>query len=646
MMDCPTFMLGLLSGDWLFYRDEEIVWDGKHHSTVGIQVNGAKVDQFMSFVEEFESDFDDIADVARHFQAFMAHIEQDEGLIVPRAMIAPGVCKALREGDLTGITLANLAACGSAFTVELKSPDHYLVAFDGRLNRGIPCFFELIARLLWDFRSGTKSLGGKPFTVAFAQALTPSADWYLGDVGELVEGGRYDSVFGMEVDSIPEIRLPLSVGKIGAVSGGAGEEDGVDEEGEGLVGEFADFLDQKHPELSGLFNWLVDKVESADDDSPGDASGLPVTGLTFGEGKRACGRRFSVAVPDGWSVVENYEEDLFFTKVNRLFVAVPGEVGDSFSLMGYSNKIKYSSIADEKELEEFPAIEYWEPLSWWMVTFASFYDEDNESNFAVWDAYVEAVDTACLVKQTEGSSDDGVRFFVFPYDVGYTDSLMVEFALNDDFDIAKAREAVLALARSIEMKEKPVPACRQVFDRALRGEVPADELASKAETFGSMVANAARLFFTAALNRYMAQAERPNIDDCLSSVVSLFSDLQQRTVPYFERFLDLYDVLAKKGASEEELRHMAVSFEVLYEGVLSPKGIFSGSGEELDAKLKAAAEKLVVTERMQAAIERFERIERVLAPDAAVPAVREGFEFPHYEELYKQVNKAKFSEKA
>lgn len=43
-MDSPTFILTLLSGNWLFFNDDEIAWDGDHHVITGIQVNGAQVD--------------------------------------------------------------------------------------------------------------------------------------------------------------------------------------------------------------------------------------------------------------------------------------------------------------------------------------------------------------------------------------------------------------------------------------------------------------------------------------------------------------------------------------------------------------------------------------------------------------------------
>lgn len=202
-MDFPTLVLTLLSGNWVFFADDEIVWDGEHHSITGIQVNGAQIDQFMEFVNAHMEGFDDIQDVVNHFIMFLNHVEADEGLVVPRPIIAPGIRQALRQGDLTGITLANLAACGAAFQVKLQDVNSYAVIYDTRLAMGIPSFYSLIARLLWDLRQGLKSQMGVPFRVAFMGARNFDANEYLGDVPKEVIGAQ-ENPGVMLVDACPE----------------------------------------------------------------------------------------------------------------------------------------------------------------------------------------------------------------------------------------------------------------------------------------------------------------------------------------------------------------------------------------------------------------------------------------------------------
>ena len=206
-VDYPTLMMTLLSDDWFFFMDDEITWDGHHHAIAGAQLNGAKADELLDFVNSCIPGFDDVNEVFQYFVTLLNEIEKDEGLIVPRAMIAPGVQKAIREGDLTGLTLANLAACGKAFCVQKAKAGSYRVIFDSRLIIGIPSFLDLVARLVWDLRQCTNSMRGKPFEISFLQARNIDADHYLGGVEAPVPGAQKYAMF-MKVTEAPRIALP------------------------------------------------------------------------------------------------------------------------------------------------------------------------------------------------------------------------------------------------------------------------------------------------------------------------------------------------------------------------------------------------------------------------------------------------------
>lgn len=206
-VDYPTLMMTLLSDDWFFFMDDEITWDGHHHAIAGAQLNGAKADELLDFVNSCIPGFDDVNEVFQYFVTLLNEIEKDEGLIVPRAMIAPGVQKAIREGDLTGLTLANLAACGKAFCVQKAKAGSYRVIFDSRLIIGIPSFLDLVARLVWDLRQCTNSMRGKPFEISFLQARNIDSDHYLGSVEAPVPGAQKHAMF-MKVTEAPRIALP------------------------------------------------------------------------------------------------------------------------------------------------------------------------------------------------------------------------------------------------------------------------------------------------------------------------------------------------------------------------------------------------------------------------------------------------------
>ncbi|MBS6611927.1 MAG: hypothetical protein KH279_01515 [Collinsella intestinalis] len=206
-VDYPTLMMTLLSDDWFFFMDNEITWDGHHHAIAGAQLNGAKADELLDFVNSCIPGFDDVNEVFQYFVTLLNEIEKDEGLIVPRDMIAPGVQKAIREGDLTGLTLANLAACGKALCVQKAKAGSYRVIFDSRLIIGIPSFLDLVARLVWDLRQCTNSMRGKPFEISFLQARNIDADHYLGSVEAPVPGAQKYAMF-MKVTEAPRIALP------------------------------------------------------------------------------------------------------------------------------------------------------------------------------------------------------------------------------------------------------------------------------------------------------------------------------------------------------------------------------------------------------------------------------------------------------
>ena len=206
--DLPVLMLSLLSDDLLFFQEDDIAWDGKHHSIQGIHANEPKLDNLKTVAEEGE--FSDASDLANHFAALLAKVEEDEGLVIPCIAIAPGISKALPEGDLTGITLANLAAYAQAVTVCNKNDGDYAVRCDKRLTAGIPCFFNLVARLIWDMRQLSRSLADKPFTIAFSEHKSMDADMFFPRaVGHIA--GKQKNPLLMRVRHCPPVWLPYEI---------------------------------------------------------------------------------------------------------------------------------------------------------------------------------------------------------------------------------------------------------------------------------------------------------------------------------------------------------------------------------------------------------------------------------------------------
>lgn len=84
--------------------------------------------------------------------------------------------------------------------------DRYEVYFDTRLSRGIPQFFSLVARMLWDLRECMVALKGRPFDIVFLATRSFDADEYLGEVDKPVTGAQECPML-MHVTDKPEIDL-------------------------------------------------------------------------------------------------------------------------------------------------------------------------------------------------------------------------------------------------------------------------------------------------------------------------------------------------------------------------------------------------------------------------------------------------------
>lgn len=204
-MDFPVFILKFFSRGWFFFDKGDLSWDGERHGITNLRIDAPSRSEIDAHIRAFDAGFDDMEEVARYAIAFLNTLEADEQLRVPRGRIASGVRRALPEGDLTGITLANL--CESSRGLVFGGYGNlYEVYYDGRLARGIPQFFNLVARMLWDLRSIVKPLKGRPFTVAFLLTRSFDSDKYLRAVDDPVPGAQ-KSLVTMTVSEPPKIKL-------------------------------------------------------------------------------------------------------------------------------------------------------------------------------------------------------------------------------------------------------------------------------------------------------------------------------------------------------------------------------------------------------------------------------------------------------
>ena len=213
----PNFVLGLLAEDYLYFPDDTISWNGSHHEISRVDVNFMMRSGLMDRVHDaWCADMDDIEEVSQFLVNILNEIEEDEALHVPKELISDIIrgpaCDGMNigaGGDLTSITLANLAAMASSICLDVEvSRDTYTLMYDTRLAKGIPQFFNLMGRLIWDMRACSKSLAGKPFTVNFVGVRNVDADVLYGDEAVRSVPGAQRARKSLVVKSAPEITLP------------------------------------------------------------------------------------------------------------------------------------------------------------------------------------------------------------------------------------------------------------------------------------------------------------------------------------------------------------------------------------------------------------------------------------------------------
>lgn len=257
-MDLVTSFFHLLSDYYACFDDGMITWDGHHHAATGLHVDNEKVPELTEFATQ--GGFDDLNDYLNCFvDGFLNNlVEADEDLIVPRSAIHEALYPMLQEGDLTGLVLANFCGCNKALVIDNPEPDAYCVMYDTRIARGIPQFFNLVTRMLWDMRQGLRSQQDVSFKVTFVAAKNVDLSMLVvDDVADVV--GAQENPGTTMVYSAPAIQLDTSASDgYGAASAPAGGERPVNAGGDR-------------------------KVAASD-------------------GDRVWGNAFSVALPDGWIV--------------------------------------------------------------------------------------------------------------------------------------------------------------------------------------------------------------------------------------------------------------------------------------------------------------------------------------------------------
>lgn len=161
---------GPLDKGYVSLDDEDIVRRGTHHVIESVQFD--ETSERLSHIAS-QNGFDSVRELIDCFVSTMSEIEKDESLMLPKKAVSWSYRDVVRKGDMTGITLVNITSYPDLYRVFADGANGYLVEYNKFLALGMPRFFDLMCRLIWDLRQCVESLRGTPFQVAFARIAIP-----------------------------------------------------------------------------------------------------------------------------------------------------------------------------------------------------------------------------------------------------------------------------------------------------------------------------------------------------------------------------------------------------------------------------------------------------------------------------------------
>lgn len=615
----------LFANDYVFFNPGEVTWDGSAHGIAGIQVNAAQMDEIPVFVDNVQQLMNGVVDL-------LLTLESDAGIRVPRSAVHPALHDAIREGDLTALTLFNLQACAHALKFAqsndstardmikmcgmeavLDSPaamdEVYSVLVDERLTRGIPDFYGLVKQMFASMRAYNDI--DLPFVLIFVNARNFDADqcfecfdgmvdgavseafhveaygqdWKRSDQPEdegdpFIEGEGGDALDG-GAEGDPERALKLSMIRL-LVS--TAELAGTASFPEELI------LELERAEAGDMGVDVDDLAERINGCVP-DAEAADLSNVTFDGGARADGRRFSVGVPDGWSAVTGYEESTFLGSQVRPFVLVQGEAAADDNLE-MRDRVIYSALGGDMEVGEEKAELGTDDLAW-AFRFYTTYDRSDDSGLgslkpvAVWDAEVEAVNTKCFVvqQQVRDEGANGLEFNIFPYANDHTDFLRVVLAYEEGVtDVDHVRKVVMKLASTIELDKPVVCACEKKLREASVGRVTADDFVKMVDGFLKPYVGLRQMIYTSAQFKHVAAGGSIDDKELTIAGAKAIAGFCNRAVPVLERFVSAFEFQKRSEVALSELVQMLKAIEDFGSNVFPTSEIFEGADRALVSK--------------------------------------------------------------
>ena len=600
----------LFAQDCVFFNPDEITWDGTHHGIVGAQINAEKVNDIPTFMENAGMYYQGIGDL-------LMTLEQDEELIVPRGKIHPGLHDAIREGDLTGITLFNLQACARAFQflgdenegvkrnmLEMAglgdladNPNAmactYVIAVDQRLTRGIPGFYQLIRRMFEDMRAYNEI--DLPYILLFTAARNVDADQCLDYFDDAVEGAVSET-FHVETN-MEEWKAAHGINDDDSADEGAGEEEG--DERSAIIGMLR--LLVLASDLGGGYQFpqdILDELERAENGdetvdvedlarrmnelSPDQTEADPLT-WTYNQGLRAEGPAFSVAIPDGYDIHKDVESGI---GNSRPFIAVVA--GTDEQAIGGSDQIVYVDhgllgiLSDE---ESMSMLREWGTVDLLVHLQRAAVVESYDMGVRVLEErLVPCVNGKCLVSLRRNFSS--CEFYIMPMMFNSSAWLKVGLTQCPAEEAGKYMDAICELAKTVELVEPPVSnLVAKAYDYK-KTLAPAGEIIETFEGLCNPMLTARKQDIESAHELFLKENPMHTTEGEVFSQAQALTRWGDENIDVLELLVDVYEAQQKAGMPYEDqvtlYDYLSTDFCTLY------KMNLGSEGEPWDVKAKSA----------------------------------------------------------
>ena len=293
---------------------------------------------------------------------------------------------------------------------------------------------------------------------------------------------------------------------------------------------------------------LMDQINDAMPDSEEDA--IDYADVTFSGGNTARGPHFTVACPDGWTVVEDYGDSGLISQC-RSFVIMRGEASRDDDLSLRDRIIYCTALAGDEEVTESLRRTGIELL--WGLKHSAMYSMKPS---VAWLEDVACSNGECVVVQTQPNGGiNGLQFHIHPLTLASEDFVRLSLTYDEDADIEHARDFARKVAASIVIAEPFESETTKAMERADKGELSADEFVVLCQALFTSFRIAPQFMFEAKAEWYMTNGMGPNVNKAYLVGAEEIAALNNRLTPLLRRLLDEYDV-AKPNASHDDRAKM------------------------------------------------------------------------------------------